>query len=449
MNVLNNIWIAISTSNETLVNILTIPTALLFEAPLTYFLISTTFNLSPSKLKKYLYILITTTIAILATFVIKWPYNVIFNYIFSIIIIYFIFKMNIIKTLIASIVPGIIFNLVGIITLNPYTKLLKISYTQATTIPIYRFPYTFIMYFIVLIIVFILKYRKIAFNILDNLERKSKTIIILNFLFGFLNLGIQVLLTGEYIDVLPVYYSFFNFISLTIFFSLSFYSLAKIMKLLTTTQKLETTEEHNKTLQILHDNVRGFKHDFDNIITTIGGFIKTDDMEGLKKYYSQLEKDCKSVNNLYILNPEIINNPGVYILLATKYSEAEEKDIKVDINYLLDLKKLNMKIYEFTRILGILLDNAIEAASESDEKKLNIIFRDDSNNHRNIIQIENTYKNKEVNIDNIFNKGVSGKENHSGLGLWETRQIISKNNNINLHTSKDDSYFSQQLEIYY
>lgn len=449
MNVLNNIWIAISTSNETLVNILSIPTALFFEAPLTYFLINTTFNLSPSKLKKYLYILITTTIAILATFVIKWPYNVIFNYIFSIIIIYFIFKMNIIKTLIASIVPGIIFNLIGNLIFTPYLKLFNITCEQATTILMYRLPFSFTMYLIVLILIIILKYRKIAFNILDNFNRKNKTMISLNFLLGFLNITIQVLLTFEYVDVLPIYFTFFNFISLLIYFSLSFYSLAKIMKLLTTTQKLETTEEHNKTLQILHDNVRGFKHDFDNIITTIGGFIKTDDMEGLKKYYSQLEKDCKSVNNLYILNPEIINNPGVYILLATKYSEAEEKDIKVDINYLLDLNKLNMKIYEFTRILGILLDNAIEAASESDEKKLNIIFRDDSNNHRNIIQIENTYKNKEVNIDNIFNKGVSGKENHSGLGLWETRQIISKNNNINLHTSKDNSYFSQQLEIYY
>ena len=63
--------------------------------------------------------------------------------------------------------------------------------------------------------------------------------------------------------------------------------------------------------------------------------------------------------------------------------------------------------------------------------------------------IENTFKDKDVDLDNIFNKGISGKENHTGLGLWEVRQILKKNNNLNLHTTKNDKYFTQQLEIYY
>lgn len=221
------------------------------------------------------------------------------------------------------------------------------------------------------------------------------------------------------------------------------------MNLVTTTKKLESAEEYNKTLHILHDSVRGFKHDFDNIVTTIGGYIKTNDMDGLKSYYSQLEEDCTKVNNLYVLDPDIINNPGVYNLITAKYNEALEKGIKVNLTVLLDLNDLHMKIYEFARILGILLDNAIEAASECDEKILNIVFRNESKNNRNIILIENTYKDKDVDIEQIFNKGVSGKQNHTGLGLWEIRQILKKNNNVNLYTNKNEKYFSQQLEIYY
>lgn len=221
------------------------------------------------------------------------------------------------------------------------------------------------------------------------------------------------------------------------------------MKLVTTTKKLESAEEYNKTLHILHDSVRGFKHDFDNIVTTIGGYIKTNDMDGLKSYYSQLEEDCTKVNNLYVLDPDIINNPGVYNLITAKYNEALEKGIKVNLTVLLDLNDLHMKIYEFARILGILLDNAIESASECDEKILNIVFRNESKNNRNIILIENTYKDKDVDIEQIFNKGVSGKQNHTGLGLWEIRQILKKNNNVNLYTNKNEKYFSQQLEIYY
>lgn len=108
-----------------------------------------------------------------------------------------------------------------------------------------------------------------------------------------------------------------------------------------------------------------------------------------------------------------------------------------------------MKIYEFARILGILLDNAIESSSECDNKIMNITFRNDAKNNRNLVIIENTYKDKEINIDNIFNKGISSKENHTGLGLWEIRKILNKNNNVNLHTDKNNEYFVQQLEIYY
>lgn len=234
-----------------------------------------------------------------------------------------------------------------------------------------------------------------------------------------------------------------------VYFSISIYSLTRVMNLAFTTQKLQNAEEYNKTLTILHDNVRGFKHDFDNIVTTIGGYVQTNDMEGLKKYYVQLEDDCQKVNNLYVLNPKLINNPGVYSLLTTKYHEAEKKGIKVDMSLLLDLSRLHMKIYEFSRILGILLDNAIDASYECDEKIINIIFRDDAKNHRQLVIIENTYKDKNVSTEKIFDKGVTGKENHTGLGLWEVRKIISNSKNLDLYTTKNDKYFSQQLEIYY
>ncbi len=118
------------------------------------------------------------------------------------------------------------------------------------------------------------------------------------------------------------------------------------------------------------------------------------------------------------------------------------------MTFLLDLSTLNMKIYEFARILGILLDNAIEASEECNEKIINITFRNDIRNNRQIISIENTYPNKEIDTEKIFEKGVSEKENHTGLGLWEVRKIIKKNNNSNLFTSKTDKFFSQQLELY-
>ena len=449
MNILNNLWLAISTPNEELISILSIPLLIFIEAPLNFLLISNIFNIKFSKKQSILYIFTTGIIAVIANLFMNWPYNIIFNYVTNFIILYFIMKLNFIKAFIATVFPSIIFNLLATLLAKPYLAILNITYEQTNTILIYRLPFALITYLIVFIINKVIKYKSVTIDILENFDKKNKLIITLNFIFGLFNIMFQGIITAYYTDILPIQITFLNFISLLMYFVLSFLSLAKISNLVTTTQKLESAEEYNKTLHILHDNVRGFKHDFDNIVTTIGGYIKTDDMEGLEKYYSQLQEDCSKVNNLYILNPDIINNPGIYNLLTTKYSEAEEKGIKVNLTFLLDLNELHMKIYEFARILGILLDNAIDAASECDEKVLNIVFRNEAKNNRNIILIENTYKDKDVDLNQIFNKGISGKENHTGLGLWEIRQILKKNNNVNLYTNKNEKYFTQQLEIYY
>lgn len=448
MNILNNLWLAISTPNEELVKIVCV-FLLFIEAPLSFSLINNVFNLSCTKKQKYLYILVVSIVGTLASFILSWPYNIVLNYLTAFLILYFVMKLSFVKSFIATIFPSIVFNLIGYLLANHYLDLLNITYEENNTIAIYRIPFALLTYSIVLIFNLIIKYRKFTINILEDFDKKSKSIIIFNFIFGFICIFLQGILSVKYIDILPIEFTFFNFICLLIYFVLSFFSLAKVMSLSTTTKKLESAEEYNKTLHILHDNVRGFKHDFDNIVTTIGGYIKTNDMEGLEKYYSQLQEDCSKVNNLYILNPDIINNPGIYNLLTTKYSEAEENGIKVNLTFLLDLNELHMKIYEFARILGILLDNAIDAASECDEKVLNIFFRNEARNNRNIILIENTYKDKDVDLNQIFNKGITGKENHTGLGLWEIRQLLKKNNNVNLYTNKNEKYFTQQLEIYY
>ena len=450
MELLNNIWNALSTPNEELMNVIFILGSLI-EALLSFLIFTTLLNVSSTHKQKILYVCISAIECWAVVTFISPPFNTFVNFIFSFFLILLLFKQSIIKSFIAVLSPIILFALIGTLVLNPYLTIFNLNYEQAETIPIFRLIYLTIMYTIVLIIILFIKSSKryLELTILDDIDKKTKHITITNLIFGIIVLIIQAFISVYYIDKLPIVITFLSFLSLLAYFGISIYSLTRVIKLSLTTKKLESAEEYNKTLRILHDSVRGFKHDFDNIVTTIGGYVKTDDMEGLKKYYVQLEDDCQKVNNLYLLNPEIINNPGIYNLLTNKYNEAISKDIKVNMSLLLDLSNPKMKIYEFARILGILLDNAIEASQECKEKIINITFRNDEKNHRQLIVIENTYNNKDVDTIKIFGKGISGKENHTGLGLWEIQNILKKNNNISLFTTKTNEYFKQQLEIYY
>lgn len=448
MEILNNIWMALSTPNEILMNIIYIIGGII-ENFLTMQLFLSIFKITASKKHQFIYVLLVILISIVTMYTIPNPFNVFVNYLFFTILIMYIFKLSIQKSIMATVISSITFGLIGSLLSNPYLTVLHISSNEVINIPIYRIGFLLLMYVAILIILFIIKRRKISLTFLEELTQKNRIAIFINIFLGLISLLTQAIIIYFYINTLPLFITFLSFISLFTYFVISIYSLTRVMKLTLTTRKLESAESYNNTLRILHDNVRGFKHDFDNIVTTIGGYIKTEDIEGLKKYYLELEDDCEKVNNLYVLNPEIVNNDGIYNLLTKKYNEADSKNIKVNISFLLDLGNLHMKIYEFAKILGILLDNAIEASSECEEKIINLSFRNDTKNSRELIVIENTYNEKNVNTEKIFEKGVSGKENHTGLGLWEVRKIIKKNNNVNLHTSKNDKFFSQTLEIYY
>ena len=448
MEILNNIWSALTTENLELINITFIPLSFLVEVPLIMYMFIYTLNISANKKQKLTYISLMSIVSILTNFVIPSPFNVVFNYVMMFILIWSIFKLSPLKSFIAMIIPTIAFALVSTIMLSPFLSILNITREQAMTIPIYRYLYLLFFYIIILCINLILKHKNITLMVLDEFDKKNKSIIFANLILGLVAVIFQLIVCYYYANTFPIIVAIISFISLLAYFFISIYSLTRVTKLVLTTQELESAEAYNRSLSVLHDNVRGFKHDFDNIVATIGGYIKTDDMEGLKKYYHQLEDDCQRVNNIATLNPNVINNPGIYNLLSSKYHKADEKHIKINLEFFLDLNTLHIKIYEFSRILGILLDNAIDASSECEEKIINIKFRNENKNNRQVVIIENTFNNKDVNTETIFNKGVSSKENHSGLGLWEVRQILKKNNNLNLHTEISGKFFRQQLEIY-
>ena len=448
MEILNNIWIALSTPNESLLNILSIPLYFV-EAFLTMYLFLNVIGIDSTRKQRVTYIIVFPVLGLLTMKLIPDPFNIYINYLVMFTLICTIFKGPIIKKCLSLLISLVIFNLAGALILNPFIRIFRINSDELAVIPIYRLSYALILYTVVIVSTLIFRAKNLKLNFLDDIDTKSKYIIVINFILGILTIIIQSVTLYYFVDSLPLVLTFLNFMTFLSFFVISIYSITRVFKLFLARKELESEKSYNKTLRILHDSVRGFKHDFDNTVTTIGGYVRTNDMEGLKKYYLQLEDDCQKVNTLYILNPEIINNDGIYNLLTTKYHEAEEKDIKVTITVLLDLGNLKMKIYDFARILGILLDNAIEASSESNEKIINITFRNDSKNSRQLITIENSYKDKNVDTEKIFEKGASGKENHTGLGLWEVRKILKKTNNANLFTSKTDTLFSQQLEIYY
>jgi len=447
MEIFQTIWTALTTENDLLAKFIMIPITFL-ENLIGMLIFSTLLNISNTNKNKRRYVVIVSILGLTFGTFVPNPYRSFINLAVIFMCIKIFFKTNIIKTILATILPIFVSVLCESIIIKLAFTFLNFDITNITSYPLYRFLVTFSVQSLAYIVYLIIKYFKIQISNLENMPSKSKRIFLINFIFAIMAMALQFIITGFYLNRLPIYMVIFSNLSLIAYFLLSIYSLTKTTKLELTALNLEQEKENNKILKDMQDDLRGFRHDFSNILCTIGGYVQVKDIDGLSKYYSQIQKDVTKINNLGALNPDTINNPAVFTLIASKYSRALELGIEMNINIFLNLNTLNMKIYEFTRTLGILLDNAIEAAKECDEKIINLEIRKDSKRNRQILLIENTYNNKDIDTEKIYEKNFSTKQGNSGLGLWEVRQILKKNTNLNLFTSKNNKFFKQQLEMY-
>lgn len=246
----------------------------------------------------------------------------------------------------------------------------------------------------------------------------------------------------------PLYLLIYNIVTNLCLVLLSAYNTYKNMQLEIKKRDLINSELHNKSLKELLDSIRVFKHDYNNLIHAIGGYISCGDIKGLEKYYKGASKEAKRVNRLESISPIKINEPSVYGLIAGKFEFADSKGVDFNFESIFDYQKLDMPIYDFCKIFGILLDNAIEAAEEVDElKEVNVYVRENKLEGYQAFVIENTYANKDVDTEQIYEKDFSTKNRNSGIGLWEVRRIVNKFDNVTLTTSKSDDYFRQELYV--
>ena len=142
---------------------------------------------------------------------------------------------------------------------------------------------------------------------------------------------------------------------------------------------------------------------------------------------------------------------GIKGLCYFKVQEAEKLGIDVSVNVSKKVKKssvysLNVKEQrDFGKVLGVFLDNAVEASSNSKEKKLGIevyVNRDDEF----IMIISNTF-------DNVINKNKIGKEKFTtkgkdrGHGLLLVKHIVDRNEIFEIKTSITNDIYVQTIRI--
>ena len=214
--------------------------------------------------------------------------------------------------------------------------------------------------------------------------------------------------------------------------------------------KLEQQKKYILALEKNNNEIKKFKHDFNNIILGLDGYINNDDFnkEKLKKYFNSTIMNFNNnieLNDIVIAKLNSIKVSSLKSLITNKVLIAQNNNINVDINIQGEITNFYTDEMQLSRILGILLDNAIEASLElADDKKIemNIIQIDKTTD----IQISNTFNNTGIPITDFNKEGFSTKGTNRGLGLSSAHEIANKLNML-LNTEIDGNTFIQNLSI--
>ena len=215
-------------------------------------------------------------------------------------------------------------------------------------------------------------------------------------------------------------------------------------------QKLEQQKKYIESLEKNNNEIRKFKHDFNNIILGLEGYITSNEVNNIKlrDYFYNNIKNLNTkieLDNIVLSHLNNIKVPSIKNLLTNKIISAQNNDFKVNISVEDEIDNFYVNEMQLSRILGIFLDNSLEAGLELDNNRfLELIIL--KANKTIVIQITNTFKNTNLDIDKINESGYSTKGENRGIGLSSANDIISKHNMI-LNTRIEDNLFKQILTI--
>lgn len=253
------------------------------------------------------------------------------------------------------------------------------------------------------------------------------------------------------------YYNFFRKSAENFMFSFVLFCIFMILLVLLISEffKIKTKDEEQKQLlkimgdyEIILDKTRENRHEMINNLLVLKGEKNknsrryNDILDELIKQYDT--NKMSSYSGLYKL-PNGLKGLVYYKIARIKNNDVNFRTIISDKMYD-EFNNLDTKIYyKVCKIMGILIDNAVEASINSKEKTLLIYIYEQCNGNI-VISIENSY-NALLDIHDINKKRYSTKGKNRGLGLFIANRTIEEEKLLRLRQYVFESTFISELKI--
>lgn len=196
--------------------------------------------------------------------------------------------------------------------------------------------------------------------------------------------------------------------------------------------------------QLLLQDTRVFRHNIANMLYGLQGMLLRGDMDELNAYYRYMIESCQIINNDNVVALKRIPSMAISSLLLNKVQEANAERIPFYVTVEENVHWHGLSEVDMTVLLGILIDNALEAAREASAPYVSFEAR--SSGRALALTIRNTYRDGEPPV---FTFPMSStKPGHSGLGLRTVEKMLAKKSNVLFNIYPQGRYVEASLICY-
>lgn len=215
-------------------------------------------------------------------------------------------------------------------------------------------------------------------------------------------------------------------------------------------KRYQQLKQYTDDIEMMQSELAGFNHDIKNILISYGEVVRSKKLDLIESEFNDIKKqlDFKLEEN-NIASPDLknIKNPMIKGLLHQKEILAKQNNISLQFDIKDEIDQINMNKLNFIRIIGILLDNAIEEAVNSKRKKVIVGFVIEKN--KIILDIVNSTDKTQIPLNEMFRDGYSTKEGEiRGKGLAIVWKLLQETINVKLQTNFNNQKFTQSLIIW-
>ena len=289
---------------------------------------------------------------------------------------------------------------------------------------------------------------KICYCFLEIMKKSKK---VLNyFIVAYFLITINILLYIAYYDYSNFYLLLINSI-LVITYGLIIYSLLN---------EKNVNEKFKEENQVLIQNLNEYEkmldyqrvnnHENKNQLLVIKSMVEKEDKKAIE-YINEIIKEKREDNELMYTKAKRIPSGGLQGLVYQKMLAMQENYINVILDVSSNVRKIDFSIlsskmnYDICRIMGIILDNAIEETIKFNRKEREIIismYIDELF----VIEVSNRIKDN-IDLDKIYDKGYTSKAKGHGYGLSLLKKIVDENTNVINELKITNDIFTQIIKI--